>query len=169
MIGLEPSCLFTFRDEAQSLLPGEASDRLANAAVLFEEFLAKEQGAGRLTLTLRKSPFRRALLHGHCHQKAFAAMGAVESTLRLVPALEVETIDSSCCGMAGAFGYRPENYEISLKMAEMSLLPAVREAGPDTILVADGMSCRHQILDGEGHEAVHVARVLESALTEART
>ena len=169
VIGLEPSCLFTFRDEAQSLLPGEASDRLANAAVLFEEFLAKEQGAGRLTLTLRKSPFRRALLHGHCHQKAFAAMGAVESTLRLVPALEVETIDSSCCGMAGAFGYRPENYEISLKMAEMSLLPAVREAGPDTILVADGMSCRHQILDGEGHEAVHVARVLESALTEART
>ncbi len=168
VIGLEPSCLFTFRDESLAMLPGEASERLASAAMLFEEFIAREQMSGRLDLTLQKTPFRRALLHGHCHQKAFATMGAVESTLRLVPELDVETIESSCCGMAGAFGYRPENHDISMKMAEASLLPAVRNAGADTILVADGMSCRHQILDGEGREAVHVARILESALTEAR-
>ncbi len=168
VIGLEPSCLFTFRDEALAMLPGEASNRLAEAAMLFEEFIAKEQASGRFKLTFQKTPFRRALLHGHCHQKAFATMNAVESTLRLVPELAIETIESSCCGMAGAFGYRAENHEVSMKMAEASLLPAVREAGADTILVADGMSCRHQILDGEGREAVHVARVLESALTETR-
>ncbi len=168
VIGLEPSCLFTFRDEAQALLPGQSTDRLADAAMLFEEFLSREQAANRLSLDLDKSSFKKALLHGHCHQKAFAAMGAVETTLRLIPELEVETVESSCCGMAGAFGYRAENHEISMKMAEASLLPAVREAGPDTILVADGLSCRHQILDGAGREAVHVARVLESALPEAR-
>ncbi len=164
IIGLEPSCLFTFRDEALAMLPGQSSEQLAEAAVLFEEFIAKEQAADRFKLALKKTPFRRALLHGHCHQKAFAAMGAVETTLRLVPDLEVETIESSCCGMAGSFGYRPENHDVSMKMAEASLLPAVRGAGADTILVADGMSCRHQILDGEGREAVHVARVLESAM-----
>jgi FAD/FMN-containing dehydrogenase/Fe-S oxidoreductase len=168
VIGLEPSCLFTFRDEALAMLPGEASDRLAEAAMLFEEFIAKERASGHFKLALKKTPFQRALLHGHCHQKAFATMNAVESTLRLVPELKVETIESSCCGMAGAFGYRAENHEVSMKMAEASLLPAVREAGTDTILVADGMSCRHQILDGEGREAVHVARVLEAALAETR-
>ncbi len=168
VIGLEPSCLLTFRDEAQSLLPGAASDRLADAAMLFEEFIAQERAADRFTLDLKESPFKKALLHGHCHQKAFAVMGAVETALRLVPGLEVETVESSCCGMAGAFGYRPENQEISMQMAEMSLLPAVREAEPDTILVADGLSCRHQILDGADRDAVHVARVLESALPEAR-
>ena len=169
VIGLEPSCLFTFRDEVQALMPGEAAGRLADAAMLLEEFIARERAADRFNLDLREAPFKKALLHGHCHQKAFAAMGAVESTLRLVPGLEVETVESSCCGMAGAFGYRAENHEVSMKMAEASLLPAVRDAGSDTILVADGLSCRHQILDGADREAVHVARVLESALPEART
>ena len=169
VIGLEPSCLFTFRDEVQALMPGEAADRLAEAAMLFEEFIARERAADRFNLDLQESPFKNALLHGHCHQKAFAAMSAVEFTLRLVPGLEVETVESSCCGMAGAFGYCAENHEVSMKMAEASLLPAVRDAGSDTILVADGLSCRHQIRDGADREAVHVARVLESALPEART
>ncbi|MEX2618184.1 MAG: FAD-linked oxidase C-terminal domain-containing protein [Alphaproteobacteria bacterium] len=168
VIGLEPSCLFTFRDEALALLPGAAANRLAKSALLFEEFLARENDAGRLTLSLAPTRFSRALLHGHCHQKAFAAMGAVESVLRLVPELEVETVASSCCGMAGSFGYRPENQEVSMQMAEASLLPAIRKAGPDTILVADGTSCRHQIRDGAGREAVHLARVLESALAAGR-
>jgi len=168
VIGLEPSCLFTFRDEVQALMPGEAADRLAEAAMLFEEFIAREHAADRFNLNLREAPFKKALLHGHCHQKAFATMSAVETTLRLVPELEVETVESSCCGMAGAFGYRAENHEVSMKMAEASLLPAVRNAGADTILVADGLSCRHQILDGADREAVHVARILESALPEAR-
>ena len=164
VIGLEPSCLFTFRDEAAALMPGDASERLAGAALLFEEFLAREDAAGRLHLPLVATKFHRALLHGHCHQKAFAAMGAVESVLRLIPGLEVKTIEASCCGMAGAFGYRPQNQDISMRMAEADLLPAVRDAGADTILVADGTSCRHQIRHGAGREAVHVAKLLESAL-----
>ena len=164
IVGLEPSCLLTLRDEFTVLLPGEETKRLAATAQLFEEFLAAEHAAGRLTLPLKALPQKKALLHGHCHQKAFAAMGAVEATLRLIPDLEVSTIESSCCGMAGAFGYEAAHYEVSMQMAELSLLPAVRATEPDTLLVADGTSCRHQIADGAGREAVHVARVLEQAL-----
>ncbi len=162
IIGLEPSCLFTLRDEYGVLLPG--TEILAKNAFLFEEFLASESTAGRLNLKL-KAVAAEALLHGHCHQKAFAAMGAVEHVLRLVPELNVQTIESSCCGMAGSFGYEAEHYEISMKMGELSLLPAVRKAAPDTLIVADGTSCRHQIEHGAGRQAIHVARVLEQALS----
>jgi Fe-S oxidoreductase len=137
-------------------------------AFLFEEFLAREQAAGRLKLALKPLPQKKALLHGHCHQKAFAAMPAVEQALRLVPGLAVETVESSCCGMAGAFGYEAAHYEVSMKMAELSLLPRVRRAGGDELIVADGTSCRHQIHDGAGREALHVARVLEQALASDR-
>jgi Fe-S oxidoreductase len=167
LVGLEPSCLLTFRDELKALGLGAEADLLAERAQLFEEFLAEEQAAGRLDLPLHPIAHRKALLHGHCHQKAFAAMGAVERTLKLVPGLAVETIASSCCGMAGAFGYQAETYDVSLRMAEASLLPAVRAAAPETILVADGTSCRHQIRDGAGREAVHVARVLAASLVPA--
>jgi Fe-S oxidoreductase len=139
---------------------------IADHAVLFEEFLTREAGAGRLALPLKPRP-GRALLHGHCHQKAFGAMGAVEAALRLVPDLQVETIESSCCGMAGSFGYHTDTIDISLAMGELSLLPAVRKAPADAIVVADGTSCRHQIKDGTSREAVHVARVLADSL-EAR-
>ena len=121
---------------------------------------------GRLNLPLGSLP-KKALLHGHCHQKAFDAMGAVETTLRLVPDLKVETVDSSCCGMAGAFGYGADTIDVSLKMAELSLLPAVRKAPTDTLIVADGTSCRHQIHDGTGREALHVARVLAMSVAAA--
>jgi Fe-S oxidoreductase len=121
--------------------------------------------AGRLKLPLAPLA-KRALLHGHCHQKAFAAMPAVETVLKLVPDLGVETIESSCCGMAGSFGYDAETIDVSLAMGELSLLPAVRNADADTILVADGTSCRHQIKDATGREAVHVARVLAGALSD---
>jgi len=104
------------------------------------------------------------LLHGHCHQKAFDVMPDVERALRLVPGLEVETIQSSCCGMAGSFGYEAGHYEVSMRMAEASLLPRVRRAGLDELVVADGTSCRHQIHDGSGRLAIHVARVLQQAL-----
>ena len=161
VIGLEPSCLFSLRDEFGVLLPG--TGELSKNAFLLEEFLAREAEAGRLKLKL-KSIASAALLHGHCHQKAFGAMGAVERTLRLVPALDVQTIESSCCGMAGSFGYEAEHYEISMKMAEADLLPVVRKAAPDTLIVADGTSCRHQIAHGAQREAIHVARVLEQAL-----
>ena len=161
IVGLEPSCLFTLRDEYGVLLPG--TEALAKNAFLFEEFLANESTAGRLTLKL-KAVATEALLHGHCHQKAFAVMGAVEHVLRLVPELNVRTIESSCCGMAGSFGYEAEHYEISMKMGEASLLPAVREASAGTLVVADGTSCRHQIEHGAKRQALHVARVLERAL-----
>ena len=159
VIGLEPSCLLGFRDEMPALLRSEAAKALAGKAVLFEEFLANEHLAGRLDLPLGAIR-KKALLHGHCHQKAFDAMKAVETTLRLVPELEVETVESSCCGMAGAFGYAADTIDVSLKMAELSLLPAVRKATNDTLIVADGTSCRHQISDGTGREPMHVARVL---------
>jgi len=114
---------------------------------------------------LRLTPMKkRALLHGHCHQKSFDTMGAVEAALRLIPALEVERIESSCCGMAGAFGYHADTIDVSRAMGELSLLPAVRKAPDDTIIVADGTSCRHQIHDGAGREAIHVTRVLAMAL-----
>jgi Fe-S oxidoreductase len=164
VVGLEPSCLFTLRDEFKAMLPGADTQTLAQRAVMLEEFLAQEQQAGKLDLKLKPLEKKKALLHGHCHQKAFAVMPAVQKALKLVPGLEVETIESSCCGMAGAFGYEAAHYDLSMRMAELSLLPKVREAAADTLIVADGTSCRHQIKDGAGREALHVARVLEAAL-----
>jgi FAD/FMN-containing dehydrogenase/Fe-S oxidoreductase len=162
-VGLEPSCMLGFRDEIPALVKGEDGRRLAAHALLFEEFLAREAKAGTLKLPLQPVA-KRALLHGHCHQKSFAVMPAVEAVLNLVPDLAVETVDSSCCGMAGAFGYGADTIDVSLKMAELSLLPAVRRADSDTLVVADGTSCRQQIKDGSGREALHVARVLAMSL-----
>ena len=164
VIGLEPSCLLGLRDEFLSMLPGADSAALAMQAMLFEEFIAREAAAGRLKLELKSLPQKKALLHGHCHQKAFDAMTAVQKTLALVPELAVELVTSSCCGMAGAFGYEAAHYDVSMKMAEASLLPAVRQADAETLIVADGTSCRHQIRDGAQRDALHVARVLEQAL-----
>jgi Fe-S oxidoreductase len=164
IIGLEPSCLLGLRDEFLSMLPGAESAALAMQAMLFEEFIAREAAAGRLKLNLKALPQKKALLHGHCHQKAFDAMPAVQQALALVPELAVEVVTSSCCGMAGAFGYEAAHYEVSMKMAEAGLLPAVRGAAADTLIVADGTSCRHQIHDGAQRDAMHVARVLERAL-----
>ncbi|MCH9673176.1 MAG: FAD-binding oxidoreductase, partial [Gammaproteobacteria bacterium] len=166
VVGLEPSCLLTMRDELQALVPSKDADALAQRAVLFEEFLASEHDNGKLSLPLQPIPNGRALLHGHCHQKAFGAMSAVHKSLSLVPDLEVETVTSSCCGMAGAFGYQAENFDVSMQMGEASLLPAVRGAEPKTLIVADGTSCRHQIADGTEREAIHVARLLEQALSQ---
>jgi FAD/FMN-containing dehydrogenase/Fe-S oxidoreductase len=164
VIGLEPSCLLALRDEFGAVIPGEEAGKLVAHALLFEEFLAREAESGRLKLALRALAETKALLHGHCHQKAFGAMPAVERALRLVPGLAVETVESSCCGMAGAFGFEARHYDISMKMAESALLPKVRTAAPDTLIVADGTSCRHQIEDGAARTALHVARVLERAL-----
>jgi len=156
IVGLEPSCLFSLRDEFGVLLPeGEKLE----GALLFEEYLARNPGSLKL-----KEMKQDVLLHGHCHQKAFDVMPAVEKVLGMVPGLKVSTVQTSCCGMAGSFGYEAEHYDISMKMAELSLLPAIRNSSGETLLVADGTSCRHQIADGSGRSAVHVARVLEQAL-----
>jgi FAD/FMN-containing dehydrogenase/Fe-S oxidoreductase len=159
VIGLEPSCVLGFRDEIPALIKSSDAALLAGNTLLLEEYLERAARDGALNLPL-KPLARRALLHGHCHQKSFAVMPAVEATLKLIPELAVETIDSSCCGMAGSFGYGADTIDVSLKMAELSLFPAVRNAADDTIVVADGTSCRHQIKDGTGRDALHVARVL---------
>lgn len=164
VVGLEPSCLLTVRDEYGAMLSDPWVPRLAESALLLEEFLTQEATHGRLRWALTPQPGRRALVHGHCHQKAFGVMPAMEETLRLVPGLNVELVESSCCGMAGAFGYQARHYDVSMRMAELSLLPAVRAASPNTWIVADGTSCRHQIKDGTGRDAVHAVRVLERAL-----
>ena len=168
IIGLEPSCLLTLRDELLSLRNDEAAKSVSAHALLFEEFLVREAETGRLQLKL--APLAaKALVHGHCHQKSFGAFKSVEQVLRLVPDLTVETIESSCCGMAGAFGYGAETYQASMEMAELSLLPAVRAADAASLIVADGTSCRHQIKDGAGRGALHVARVLAMSLDNARS
>jgi Fe-S oxidoreductase len=163
IIGLEPSCMISFRDEVPGLLPGPESKALAPLTFLFEEFLAAEMAAGRI-----KGPIARqsakVLLHGHCHQKSFGAMPASLKALALVEGFDVSVVETSCCGMAGSFGYQTETYATSIAMAELSLLPAVRAARPDTIIAADGFSCRHQIADGTGRKPQHVASILRAAL-----
>ena len=163
IVGLEPSCLLTLRDELLSLRSDEAAKSVSAQALLFEEFLVREAQAGRLQLPLGAIP-ATALLHGHCHQKSFGAFRPVEQALRLIPGLEVETVESSCCGMAGAFGYAADTYDASIEMAELSLLPAVRRASRVTFIVADGTSCRHQIKDGAHRNAVHAAVVLSVSI-----
>jgi Fe-S oxidoreductase len=162
VVGIEPSCVMTFRDEAPALLGADWTAAHGERVVMFEECLAEWQSKGDTNLQLR-AVAPKALLHGHCHQKAFNALSPVQQLLGLIPEIAVETVDSSCCGMAGAFGYQAETAALSRAMGELSLLPAVRRAEPDTIIVADGTSCRHQIFDGTGRRAVHVAQVLELA------
>ena len=162
IVGLEPSCLLTLRDEALVLGLGETATTVASQALMLEEFIAREARAGRFAPAWR--PATRAIrVHGHCHQKAFGVMPPVLEVLKLIPGAAPELIESSCCGMAGSFGYEAEHHAVSLQMAELSLLPAVR-AAPDAIIVADGASCRHQIADGAAREALHVARVLADHL-----
>jgi FAD/FMN-containing dehydrogenase/Fe-S oxidoreductase len=167
VIGLEPSCLLTLRDEFKALLPSDEAEALAKNALLFEEFIVRESDAGRMALPLRPGA-KRAHVHGHCHQKAAGAMGAMNKALALLPRLEAEVIDSSCCGMAGAFGYDAETIDVSMAIGELSLLPAVRQAGADDLIVANGTSCRHQIADGTGRRALHIAELFDRALSGDR-
>jgi FAD/FMN-containing dehydrogenase/Fe-S oxidoreductase len=165
VVGLEPSCLLTLRDELLSLGLGEPAQAIARHALLLEEFLAREAQAGRLDeLKARLRPMAQPLLvHGHCHQKAFAAVTPVIEVLKLIPGAKPELIDSSCCGMAGSFGYEASHLDVSMRMAELSLLPAIRKQ-PDAVVVADGTSCRHQIHDGAQREAIHAAVLLARQL-----
>ncbi len=164
IVGLEPSCLLSLRDEFLSYGYGDEARALAAQAYLFEEFLVHEHSAGRLQLDLKPLSSNQAMVHGHCHQKAFDAFRPVQTVLKWIPQLQVSVIESSCCGMAGSFGYEAEHYEASQAMAELSLLPAIRKAESGTLIVADGTSCRHQIADGTDEEPIHVARVLAAAL-----
>ena len=164
IVGVEPSCLLTFRDEIPALLPGPESRLVAAHAMLLEEWLARERERGTLQLRLAPISRPRMLLHAHCHQKAFGAAGSARAALGLIPEAEIEEVESSCCGMAGAFGHEAEHFDISMRMGELSLLPAVRRSAPDTRIVAAGTSCRQQIADGAGRRAAHPAEVLAEAL-----
>ena len=164
VVGLEPSCLLTLRDEIPMLLPGEESARLADGSLLLDEFLLSEAEAGRAPLDLGPVEAQTALVHTHCHQKALGREGATETVLRRIPGLEVHTIRSGCCGMAGAFGYEAEHYEISMAMGELDLLPAVRDAAPDAWVLAAGVSCQQQIAHGAGRSTLTLAQALEASL-----
>ena len=168
IVGLEPSCLLTLRDELLSLRSDDDAKTVSAHALLFEEFLVREAQGGRLSLPLGALP-EKVLVHGHCHQKSFGAFKPVEQALRLIPDLNVEVVESSCCGMAGAFGYGADTYDASIEMAELSLLPAVRRADDATFVVADGTSCRHQIKDGTERTALHAAQLLAMSLDRAKS
>ncbi len=161
IVGLEPSCLLGLRDEWQALLPG--TDAIAQQSQLIEEFLADVFDTHPQAARWRDQT-QKVLVHGHCHQKAFATFPRMLELLQKVPGVDARPINSSCCGMAGAFGYQSENYSISQKMAERDLLPAVREAGDDTVVLANGTSCRQQIRDGAQRQAQHLVELLDSAL-----
>ena len=156
---LEPSCASVFRDELYNLFPAnERADRLRRQTLLLSEFLQAEASDYRPPkLSIR------VLLHGHCHQKALMKMNHEEALLRRMGA-EVQSLDSGCCGMAGPFGFQKDKFEVSQAVAERVLLPAVRNATRDTLIVADGFSCREQILQGTGKRAIHLAEVLKMAL-----
>jgi Fe-S oxidoreductase len=163
IVGLEPSCLLGMRDEFLQYGFGGDAEAIAGKARLFEEFLVEERDARGLELPLRPLD-AKALVHAHCHQKAFAAAQSMQSVLTWIPGLEPRPVETSCCGMAGAFGYEARHYDISMRMGEAALLPAVRAAPRETLIVADGFSCRHQIEDGAGRAALHAAQVLDDAL-----
>ena len=159
IVGLEPSCLLALRDEIPSLLKTKDAKLVSKYVMTFEELLSKDKKS------LNLKPLKaKALLHGHCHQKAFNVLQSVEEVLGFIEDLKVEKIETSCCGMAGSFGYSEETYDISMKMAEKDLLPKIRDADKHTILIADGTSCRSQIVDGSEREAIHVARLLDQQL-----
>jgi len=160
VIGLEPSCLLTLRDEFLSALPGPETKKLATRALLIGEFLAREKPDLKLNALSAI-----AHVHGHCHQKSFGAFPDALALLGRVPDLDVRPITSSCCGMAGAFGYQAETQDVSRAMAEASLLPAIRKAAAEDLIVADGTSCRHQISDLSGRKAVHSVQILAKAIS----
>jgi len=157
------------RDEFPAMLPDAEAKALAEHAMLLEEFINGEHMAGRFRLPFAPMEGRTALLHGHCHQKAFDTVGAAINVLRLIPGLIVETFDATCCGMAGAFGYEAEHHDLSLKIGELGVLPKMRAAPLDTLLAANGTSCRHQIADAAGREARHLVRILDEASAAAVT
>jgi Fe-S oxidoreductase len=169
IIGLEPSCVLGLRDEYLTMNLGYTAqdlDLLANNVRLFEEFLTDEYQAGRLHLKLQ--PATKVLqVHGHCHQKAMDTVKPLLDLLKLIPDAQVQLIETSCCGMAGSFGYEQEHYDVSLQMAELVLLPKIRSQS-NAIVVANGSSCRHQIQDGTQQKGLHLAQVLAQHLPESR-
>jgi len=165
IIGLEPSCIATFRDEYPALLRTEAAQKVADTSFFIEEFLAELAQRGELHLPLASLETKqRVLLHGHCYQKSYNTSSALMEMVKMLPDTEVEEIPSGCCGMAGSFGYEKEHYQVSMACGEERLFPAVRAASNETIIAAAGTSCRSQILEGTGRQAVHPILLLAERL-----
>jgi Fe-S oxidoreductase len=165
VVGCEPSCLLTLRDEYPALVPGPDAEAVAANAYLFEEFLARRAAAGEPLPAFRESP-RRLFLHLHCHQRALCGSASALAALRLPPGHEVEELPATCCGMAGSFGYEAEHYAVSMAVGEDRLFPALRALGPQAAIVTAGTSCRQQILHALGRPASHPAEILAEALAE---
>jgi FAD/FMN-containing dehydrogenase/Fe-S oxidoreductase len=164
IIGLEPGCILTLREESLWLLPTNQNAKLvAENSFLFEEFIVSLKEKGEMNLSL-SDKMQEILLHGHCHQKSVVGTGPVTQMLSLPSNYKVDEVDSGCCGMAGSFGYEKEHYDISIQMAERKLLPAVREQKAETLIAASGFSCRHQIQHGSGRKALHPVEILREAL-----
>ena len=165
LVGLEPSCLLTLRDEYDVLLPPSETKGLKNMSFLLEEYLV--QKSADLSLNLGPTQYKQAALHCHCHQKAFATAKDVETVLNWIPDLTDNPITSSCCGMAGDFGHWAKTYNVSMNMAELSLLPALRTLEPNTAVVGGGTSCRQQISHGTDYDAVHFVQLLYQSMTHS--
>jgi FAD/FMN-containing dehydrogenase/Fe-S oxidoreductase len=162
ILGLEPSCVLTLADEWPELVPGPEANRVAAAVRLADDWLADRLAAGEAELPLRPDS-TACVFHGHCHQKALVGVKGTAALLGRVPGLSVTTLDAGCCGMAGAFGYEKEHYDISAKIAALQLLPALA-AAPDATVAATGTSCRHQIRDLTGRRALHPMEIVRSAM-----
>lgn len=167
LVGIEPSCILTFRDEYPSLVEkgDEAAAKvLGKSSLLIDEFLAREIREGRITKEFFTTETRKFKLHGHCHQKALSSLDYTKALLTLPENFSVEVIPSGCCGMAGSFGYEAEHYDVSMKIGELVLFPSVRATAEDTGIVANGTSCRHQIYDGTSRKSQHAVEVLYESL-----
>jgi Fe-S oxidoreductase len=168
VVGCEPSCILTLRDEYPDLLGTKEAQKVADRVLLLEEYLCRRLDAGVWRPQFSSAP-RSVLLHGHCHQKSLVGNGPSLRLLKMPAAFRTEEIDSSCCGMAGAFGYEKEHYEISLQIGEMRLFPTIRRAPEDALIVASGTSCRQQILHATGRKAVHLAEALAGAIVSSES
>lgn len=167
LLGVEPSGIITFRDEYLSLVDDDLraeAQQIAKNALMIDEFLLAEMKAGHIHPEQFTNETKKIKLHGHCYQKAFHLVTVTEQVLSFPTNFSVETIPSGCCGMAGSFGYEAEHYDISMKVAELVLLPTIRKTEPETLIAAAGTSCRHQIKDGVGRKSYHPAEILYDAL-----
>jgi Fe-S oxidoreductase len=170
LVGLEPSAVLAFRDEYPDLVgPGLADDvqKLSDLTMTIEEFLMQRMEKGEIVKEIFSREPVKILFHGHCQQKAIASTAPTGYVLSFPEKYEAEEIPSGCCGMAGSFGFEKEHYDLSMQVGEMILFPAVRNAPADTLIVAPGTSCRHQIEDGTQRKALHPVEVLYAALNDA--
>lgn len=167
LVGIEPSAILTFRDEYLDLVGKKlkvTAKNLSKNCLLFEEWFMKEVNAGHITKEQFTDEYLTIKLHGHCHQKALSTTGPTKGMLSLPGNYVVDEIPSGCCGMAGSFGYEKEHYDLSMKVGELVLFPAVRKTEKSEIIAAPGTSCRHQIKDGTGREAIHPVEVMAKAV-----